>query len=200
MDFEKRRISEQIRSAVRELCADFPGEYWRGLEPDRYPEEFVAALTESGWLAALIPEEYGGAGLGAHRGERDPRGDQRLGRQRRRLPRADVHDGHAAAPRHATSRRQRYLPQIAARRAAAAGVRRHRADRRLGHDADPDDAPKRVDGGYVVDGQKIWTSRALHSDLMLLLARTTPLDEVEQADRRASRCSSSTCATARRRS
>src|ERR687897_2137829 len=53
----------EIRRAVRELCAGFPGEYWRSLEPDRYPEEFVAALTEHGWLAALIPEEYGGAGL-----------------------------------------------------------------------------------------------------------------------------------------
>ena len=53
----------EIRVAVRELCARFPGEYWRGLEPDGYPTEFVTALTESGWLAALIPEEYGGAGL-----------------------------------------------------------------------------------------------------------------------------------------
>ena len=63
MDFAVPDELNEIRTAVRELCARFPGEYWRGLEPDRYPEEFVAALTENGWLAALIPEEYGGAGL-----------------------------------------------------------------------------------------------------------------------------------------
>src|SRR5213593_2513547 len=63
MDFSVPNELREIRVAVRELCAGFPGEYWRGLEPDRYPEEFVRALTEGGWLAALIPEEYGGAGL-----------------------------------------------------------------------------------------------------------------------------------------
>ncbi len=61
MDFSDEL--KDIRDAVRQLCADFDGAYWRGLEPDRYPDEFVAALTEHGWLAALIPEEYGGAGL-----------------------------------------------------------------------------------------------------------------------------------------
>ena len=64
MDFAIPPELDEIRAAVRELCEGFPGEYWRGLEPDRYPEEFVRALTEHGWLAALIPEEYGGAGLG----------------------------------------------------------------------------------------------------------------------------------------
>ena len=64
MDFAAPAELDEIRTSVRELCAGFPGEYWRELEPDRYPEEFVAALTEHGWLAALIPEEYGGAGLG----------------------------------------------------------------------------------------------------------------------------------------
>ena len=63
MDFAPSSELGEIRAAVRELCAAFPGEYWRDLEPDRYPEAFVAALTENGWLAALIPEEYGGAGL-----------------------------------------------------------------------------------------------------------------------------------------
>src|SRR4051794_1818249 len=64
MDFALSDDLHDIRHAVRDLCAPFPGEYWRGLEPDRYPEAFVAALTEHGWLAALVPEEYGGAGLG----------------------------------------------------------------------------------------------------------------------------------------
>src|SRR5947199_6099296 len=64
MDFSVPAELKEIRAAVRELCDGFPGEYWRGLEPDRYPTEFVAALTEHGWLAALIPERYGGSGLG----------------------------------------------------------------------------------------------------------------------------------------
>src|SRR4051794_41911485 len=63
MDFALSDDLHDIRHAVRDLCAPFDGAYWRGLEPDRYPEAFVAALTEHGWLAALIPEEYGGAGL-----------------------------------------------------------------------------------------------------------------------------------------
>src|ERR1700719_4578625 len=63
MDFSEPPDAAAIREAVRALCADFPGEYWRALEPDRYPAEFVAALTVQGWLAALIPEHYGGSGL-----------------------------------------------------------------------------------------------------------------------------------------
>ena len=63
MDFTIPDELKEIRAAVRALCEEFPGEYWRALEPDKYPEEFVRALTENGWLAALIPEEYGGAGL-----------------------------------------------------------------------------------------------------------------------------------------
>ena len=63
MDFSISEELKEIRAAVRELCGGFPGEYWRALEPDKYPSEFVQALTDHGWLAALIPEEYGGAGL-----------------------------------------------------------------------------------------------------------------------------------------
>ena len=65
MDFAVSPVADEIRAAVRALCATFPGEYWRGLEPDHYPTEFVAKLSAHGWLAALIPEEYGGAGLRA---------------------------------------------------------------------------------------------------------------------------------------
>jgi acyl-CoA dehydrogenase len=64
MDFSEAEEVGEIRAAVRALCSDFPGSYWRGLEPDRYPTEFVQALTDHGWLAALIPEEHGGSGLG----------------------------------------------------------------------------------------------------------------------------------------
>ena len=118
MDFSLPPELDEIRAAVRELCEGFPGEYWRGLEPDRYPEEFVRALTEHGWLAALIPEEYGGAGLGDHGGERDPRGDQRVGRQLGRLPRADVHDGHDPAAR--LRRAEAAVPAARSRRASCA--------------------------------------------------------------------------------
>ena len=131
-------ITPTSATAVAELCSRFPGEYWRGLEPDGYPEEFVAALTAGGWLASSFPTEYGGAGLGLDRGERRPRGDQRVGRQRRRVPRADVHDGDDPAARLdraeaalAAADRRGYAP--------AAGVRRDRADRRERHDADRDD-------------------------------------------------------------
>ena len=113
MDFSLPEELDEIRAAVRELCARFPGEYWRELEPDRYPEEFVAALTEDGWLAALIPEEYGGAGLGAHGGERDPRGDQRVAAATRapatrRCTRWARSSGTAR-----DEQKQRYLPRIA---------------------------------------------------------------------------------------
>ena len=120
-----------IREAVRALCADFPGEYWRTLDRERaYPAEFVAALTKAGFLAALIPEEYGGSGLTMSAAAAIMEEIQAVGLQRRRLPRADVHDGHGAA-----ARQRRAEAALSAgdraRRVAAAGVRRHRAD--LGH-------------------------------------------------------------------
>jgi acyl-CoA dehydrogenase len=86
----------EIRRAVGELCDRFPGEYWRSLEPDRYPEEFVRSLTEHGWLAALIPEEYGGAGLGLTAASVVLEEVNASGGKRRRVPCADVHDGDAA--------------------------------------------------------------------------------------------------------
>ena len=103
-----------------------------------YPDAFVKALTDAGYLAALIPEEYGGSGLGIAEAVDHPRGDQPQRRQRRRLPRADVHDGHAAAAR--LRRAEARVPaEDRERRAAPAGVRRQRADDRLRHDAAEDD-------------------------------------------------------------
>jgi acyl-CoA dehydrogenase len=166
----------EIRGAVRELCARFPAEYWRGLEPDRYPSEFVAALTESGWLAALIPEAYGGAGLS-------------LTAASVILEEINASGGNAAAChaqmytmgtilRHGSDeQKQRYLPRIATGelRLQAFGVTEPTA----GSDTTSiRTTAERVEGGWVVRGQKIWTSRAEHSDLMLLLARTTPADQV----------------------
>jgi acyl-CoA dehydrogenase len=168
----------EIRAAVRDLCSDFPGEYWRGLEPDRYPEEFVRALTDGGWLGALIPEEYGGAGLGLTAGSVI-------------LEEINASGGNAAAChaqmytmgtvlRHGSDeQKRRYLPPIAAGelRLQAFGV----TEPTVGSDTTQiETTAERVDGGYVVRGQKVFTSRALHSDLMLLLARTTPLEEVEK--------------------
>jgi acyl-CoA dehydrogenase len=168
----------EIRRAVRELCDGFPGEYWRSLEPDRYPEEFVQELTGHGWLAALIPEEYGGAGLSVTAASVI-------------LEEINASGGNAAAChaqmytmgtllRHGREeQKQRYLPRIAAGelRLQAFGV----TEPTVGSDTTRiQTSARRVDGGYVIRGQKIWTSRAEHSDLMLLLARTTPFEEVER--------------------
>jgi acyl-CoA dehydrogenase len=178
MDFAAPAELDEIRATVRELCAGFPGEYWRDLEPDQYPEEFVAALTANGWLAALIPEEYGGAGLG--------------------LTAASVileeinASGCTAGACHAQmyimgtllrhgseQQKQRFLPRIASGelRLQAFGI----TEPTVGSDTTRiQTRAERTGDGYVIRGQKIWTSRALHSDLMLLLARTTPLEDVEK--------------------
>ena len=178
MDFAEPTELDQIRASVRELCARFPGEYWQELEPDRYPEEFVAALTEHGWLAALIPEEYGGAGLGITAAS---------------VILEEVNaSGCTAGACHAQmyimgtllrhgseEQKERFLPGIASGdvRLQAFGI----TEPTVGSDTTRiQTRAERVDGGYVISGQKIWTSRALHSDLMLLLARTTPLEEVEK--------------------
>jgi acyl-CoA dehydrogenase len=178
MDFAVPAELNEIRAAVRELCTQFPGEYWRALEPDRYPEEFVEALTERGWLAVLIPEEYGGAGLG-------------LAAASVILEEINASGCNAGAChaqmytmgtilRHGSDdQKQRFLPKIASGelRLQAFGV----TEPTVGSDTTRiQTSAQRVDGGYVIKGQKIWTSRALYSDLMLLLARTTPFDEVEK--------------------
>jgi alkylation response protein AidB-like acyl-CoA dehydrogenase len=176
MDFSLPPELDEIRSAVRELCAGFPGEYWRALEPDRYPEEFVAALTEQGWLAALIPEEYGGAGLSL----------TAASVILEEINASGCNSGACHAQmyvmgtilRHGSdAQKQEYLPRIASGelRLQAFGV----TEPTVGSDTTSiQTTAERVDGGYVVRGQKIWTSRALYSDLMLLLARTTPTDQV----------------------
>jgi alkylation response protein AidB-like acyl-CoA dehydrogenase len=176
VDFTLSDDIRDIREAVRALCAGFPGEYWRGLEPDRYPEEFVAELTRQGWLAALIPEEYGGSGL--------PLSDASVIVEEICASGGNAGACHAqmytmgTLLRHGSDEQKAaYLPQI------ASGALRLQAFAVTEPDAGSDTTAiktraRRVDGGYVVDGQKIWTSRAEHSDLMVLLARTTPLSEV----------------------
>ncbi len=149
MDFALPDELHEIRAAVRELCARFPGEYWRALEPDRYPEEFVAALTEDGWLAALIPEEYGGAGLA-------------LTAASVILEEINASGGNAGAChaqmyimgtilRHGSRGAEGALPAAdRLRRAPPAGVRRDRARRRAPTRRAIQTTAERADGGYVV--------------------------------------------------
>src|SRR5947209_4891423 len=177
------RDSEEIagiRAAVRALCDNFRGEYWRKLDRERaYPAEFVAALTDAGFLAALIPEEYGGSGLAISSAV------------------AIMEEVHASgcngAACHAqmyvmgsvlrhgnADQKQRYLPKIATGelRLQAFGV----TEPTSGTDtlALRTTAVRDGNDSYVINGQKIWTSRAEYSDLMLLLARTTPREQVKK--------------------
>ena len=171
-----------LREQVTRLCAKFPGEYWRGLEEEpvesSYPTAFIEAMTEAGYLAALIPEEYGGSGLPLRAGSVILETVNRCG--------GSAAAGHAqmytmgTVLRHGTdAQKQHYLPRIASGdlRLQAFGV----TEPTSGSDTTQiRTRAERTNEGYVLNGQKVWTSRALHSDLMLLIARTTPLAEVEK--------------------
>ncbi len=182
MDFSTNPEHQEIRAAVRELCDRFPDAYWRELDKNtEYPEEFVKALTEAGWLAALIPEEYGGAGLG--------------------ITEAAIileeinHSGGNATTAHAQlytmgtllkhgseEQKRRYLPDIASGeiRPQAFGVTEPNAGSETTR---LETMAVRKNDHYVVNGQKVFISRAAHSDMMLLLARTTPYDQLEDKTR-----------------
>ncbi len=168
-----------IRDAVRRLCGEFPGEYWRRHDRERaYPKEFVGALTEAGFLAALIPEAYGGSGLGV----------QQASAIMEEIHKSGCNGGACHAQmytmgtilRHGSgAQKQAYLPKIATGelRLQAFGV----TEPTSGTDTLNLRTMAVRDGeDYVINGQKVWTSRAEHSDLMLLLARTTPKDQVEK--------------------
>ena len=167
----------EIREAVARICENFAGEYWRRMDEQRaYPEEFVATLTREGWLAALIPTEYGGSGLPLRAAA---------------VILETIHaSGCNAGACHAQmyvmgtllrygseAQKERYLPAIAAGelRLQAFGV----TEPSTGSDTTQIKTRAVRDGDhFIIDGQKLWTSRALQSDLMLLLARTTPLEEI----------------------
>ena len=169
----------EIRASVRRICADFPGSYWRDLdEKEAYPSDFVQAMTDAGFLSALIPEEYGGAGLPLRAAG---------------VVLEEIHacGGNAGAThaqmytmgtvlRHGSAaQKSLYLPQIAsgALRLQAFGV----TEPTSGTDTTKLKTRAVREGDeYVINGQKNWTSRALYSDLMLLLARTTPLEDVKK--------------------
>jgi alkylation response protein AidB-like acyl-CoA dehydrogenase len=178
VNFDQPPELAEIRSAVRELCGRFPGEYWRALEPDRYPEEFVAALTEAGWLAALIPEEYGGAGLSLTAASVILEEINASGCNSGACH-AQMYTMGTILRHGSEEQKERYLPRIASGelRLQAFGV----TEPSVGSDTTSlQTTATRVDGGWSISGQKLWTSRAEHSDLMLLLARSTPADRVEK--------------------
>ena len=166
-----------IRDAVARLCAGFPGEYWRKLDREMaYPTEFVTALTESGFLSALIPEEFGGAGLTLSAAAVIMEEIQRQGCNGAACH-AQMYVMGTVLRHGSDEQKRRYLPRIASGelRLQAFGV----TEPTSGTDTTALRTTARREGDhYVVNGQKIWTSRAAQSDLMLLLARTTPIDQV----------------------
>jgi len=170
---------QELRSSVRELCKEFPAEYFRRMDERRsYPEEFVEALTKAGWLAALIPAEYGGSGLGLTEAsvilEEINRSGGNSGACHGQMYNM------ATLLRHGSDKQKRaYLPKI------ASGELRLQSMAITEPTAGTDTSKitttaVKEDGRYIVNGQKVWTSRVQHSDLMILLARTTPLSAVER--------------------
>jgi acyl-CoA dehydrogenase len=182
MDFNLSPEQQQIRDEIRRVCREFPDAYWREVDRTKaYPEDFVKRLSDLGWLAALIPEEYGGTGLG--------------------IMEASIileeinHSGGAATACHAQmytmgtllrhgseEQKKRYLPKI------ATGELRLQAFGVTEPDAGSESTRMKTTAvrhgdKYVINGQKIFISRVLQSDLMLLLARTTPYDELEDKTR-----------------
>lgn len=179
MSHLENQLHSEIRDAVNALCQRFPDEYWRRLDRERrYPEEFVAALTDAGWLAALIPEEYGGTGLGITEAsvilEQINRGGGNAAACHAQMYTMGTLLRHGSDPQ-----KEQYLPVI------ASGELRLQAFAVTEPGAGTDTTristtAERHGDRYVVNGQKVWTSRVQHSELMLLLARTTPRDEVQR--------------------
>ncbi|WP_186115975.1 acyl-CoA dehydrogenase family protein [Burkholderia gladioli] len=170
---------QDIRDAIRDLCGQFPAEYFRKIDEARaYPAEFVDALTKAGWLAALIPQEYGGSGLGLTEAsvimEEINRNGGNSGACHGQMYNMGTLLRHGSA-----AQKDRYLPKIASGelRLQSMGV----TEPTTGTDTTKikTTAVRRGDR-YVVNGQKVWISRVQHSDLMILLARTTPLAEVSK--------------------
>lgn len=166
----------EIRDAVRRLCADFPGSYWQALDRDRtYPTEFVRALTEAGFLSVLIPEEFGGSGLGLGAATAILEEIHRSGCNGGACH-AQMYTMGTVLKHGSAEQKARYLPGVAdgSLRLQAFGVTEPTA----GTDTTRIRTFARREGDhYVVSGQKIWISRAEHSDLMVLLCRTTPREE-----------------------
>ncbi|MDW3206462.1 MAG: acyl-CoA dehydrogenase family protein [Alphaproteobacteria bacterium] len=170
---------QDIRDAVRALCAEFPAEYHRKIDAERgYPEAFVQALTEGGWMAALIPEEYGGSGLGLTEASVIMEEINRAGGNSGACH-GQMYNMNTLVRHGSEAQRRAYLPKIAAGelRLQSMGV----TEPTTGTDTTKikTNAVRKGDR-WVINGQKVWISRVQHSDLMILLARTTPLAEVKK--------------------
>jgi acyl-CoA dehydrogenase len=172
-------VHEHLRKNVRELCRRFPDPYWRELDARRaYPTEFVQALTESGYLAALIPEEYGGSGLGITEAAIILEEINRSGSNSAACH-AQMYTMGTLLRHGSEEQKSKYLPRIASGelRLQAFGV----SEPTTGSDTTQMKTTAVRNGDkYVVNGQKVWISRAEHSDLMLLIARTTPVEQVKR--------------------
>ena len=171
-----------IRDAVAKLCAKFPGDYWQKLDRESaYPTEFVDALTKDGWLAALIPEEYGGAGLPLSAGAAILEEIHKSGGNAGACH-AQMYTMGTLLRHGSTEQKQKYLPAIAdgSLRLQAFGVTEPTSGTDTGS---LKTTAKRKGDHFIVNGQKIWTSRAEYSDLMVLLARTSPVEEGDKKTR-----------------
>src|SRR6187401_750191 len=172
-------LHQDLRSAVRDLCKAFPDTYWRELDAARaYPEAFVKALTDAGYLAALIPEEYGGSGLGVIEASIILEEINRSGGNAGACH-AQMYTMGTLLRHGSDAQKREYLPKIAAGelRLQAFGV----TEPTTGSDTTQlKTMATRKGDVYVVRGQKVWISRAEHSDLLLLVVRTTPAEQVKK--------------------
>jgi acyl-CoA dehydrogenase len=182
MDFNLTEEQQQIRDEVRKVCREFPDTYWREVDKQRgYPDAFVKKLTELGWLAALIPEEYGGSGLGITEGSIILEEINRSGGSATACH-AQMYTMGTLLRHGSAEQKKRYLPKVATGelRLQAFGVTEPNAGSETTRIETT--ATRRGDK-YVINGEKIFISRAQESDLMLLLARTTPYDELKDKTR-----------------
>lgn len=168
-----------MREAVRALCSRFDGAYWREIDEERgYPEAFANALTEAGWLAALIPEEFGGAGLGLTEASIIMEEINRSGGNSGAVH-GQMYNMSTLLRAGSAEQKKHYLPEIAAGRLRLQSMAV--TEPTTGTDTTKlKTTAVRKGDRYIINGQKVWTSRVQHSDLMILLARTTPLDQVKR--------------------
>ncbi|TLD45767.1 MAG: Cyclohex-1-ene-1-carbonyl-CoA dehydrogenase [Accumulibacter sp.] len=172
-------LHPEIRDAIRDLCRQFPDEYFRRIDEQRgYPDEFVAALLDAGWLAAMIPEEYGGSGLGLTAASVIMEEINRCGANAAAVH-GQMYNMGTLLRNGSPAQKEKYLPAIAAGKLRIQSMAV--TEPTTGSDTTRiRTTATRKDGRYVINGQKVWISRVRHSDLMILLARTTPLAEVRR--------------------
>lgn len=170
---------DDIRDAVRALCAEFPPEYHRRIDDEReYPEAFVEALTKAGWMAALVPAEYGGSGLGLVEASVIMEEINRSGGNSGACH-GQMYNMNTLVRHGSEEQRKRYLPKIASGELRLQSMAVTEPTTGTDTTKIKTVAVRRGDT-YVITGQKVWISRVQHSDLMILLARTTPLDQVKR--------------------